>query len=79
MWLFPAFHSSQLLCVTYLLNEDTILDLMATVFNTGKNEVADDEVKLKVCYKYWIFSLHHKLFVVKKHCSNIRQLNIMYL
>ena len=62
MWHFLAFHSSQLLCVRYLLSKDTILDLMATVFNTDKNELADDEVNWKVHYKYWIFSLHHKLW-----------------
>ena len=58
MWLFPAFHSSQLLCVRYLLSKDTILDLKATVFNTDKNKLADDKVKWKVSYKYWIFSLY---------------------
>jgi len=56
MWLFPAFHSSQLLCARYLLSKYTILDIMATVFNTDKNELADNKVIWKVHYKYWILA-----------------------
>jgi len=55
-----------------MLSKDAILDLMATVFNTGKNEVAGALQVLNL-------QLTSQIFVVTKHYSNIRQLNIMYL